>query len=108
MRRAELGHDKLVRRKAIMYYVYVLFSKKDKKLYVGLTNKLKRRKNEHDLGLVKSTCNRRPLALIYYEVYNNKTDAEKREKYLKGGNGRSQLKIQLLYCLTRLGYKYLN
>ncbi|MDQ5970881.1 MAG: putative endonuclease [Patescibacteria group bacterium] len=91
-----------------MHYVYILFSKKDKKLYIGSTSRLKKRKNEHDLGLVKSTCNRRPLILIYYEVYNNKVDAEKREKYLKGGNGRQSLKIQLVYSLSKLSYRYLN
>ena len=76
-------------------------------LYVGLTNDLKRRLAQHSRGETKSTQNRRPLKLIYYEVYSDKKDAERREKYLKGGNGRGQLKIQLQNCLKKLKYKYL-
>ncbi len=52
-----------------MYYVYLLFSDKDSKFYTGSTNDLKRRLQEHNVGNVKSTKHRRPLKLIYYEVY---------------------------------------
>ncbi|MFA7662558.1 MAG: GIY-YIG nuclease family protein [Patescibacteria group bacterium] len=90
-----------------MYYVYVLFSLKDRKLYVGSTQNLVRRIKQHKNGEVKSTTNRRPLSLIHYEAYLQKTDAERREKYFKGGNGRADLKIQLKDCLTILKYKYL-
>jgi len=77
-----------------MYYVYVLFSKKDLKLYVGYTQELKRRLHEHKSAQSKSTKHRLPLLLIYYETYLMESDAKRREKYLKGGNGRAQLKIQ--------------
>jgi putative endonuclease len=90
-----------------MYYVYILFSLKDRKLYTGYTSNIKRRIKQHKNGEAKSTVDRRPLKLIYYEVYLIKQDAEKREKYLKGGNGRSGLKIQLRECLKRYGYKFL-
>jgi len=90
-----------------MYYVYVLFSLKDRKFYIGFTRNLKVRITQHKNGYVKSTRNRKSLILIYYEVYIQKADAEKREKYLKGGNGRSSLKIQLRDCLTKLRYKHL-
>ena len=52
-----------------MHYVYLLFSDKDSKFYTGSTNDLKRRLYEHNSGNVRSTTNRRPLKLIYYEVY---------------------------------------
>jgi putative endonuclease len=90
-----------------MFYVYVLFSKKDRKLYIGLTHSLNRRLKEHKFGDVKSTKDRRPLILIYYECYTEKEDAERREKYLKGGNGRGQLKIQLQNNLKTIGYKFI-
>ena len=106
MSRAQLGHYNKIK-KSDMYYVYVLFSLKDRKLYTGYTKNLKIRLNEHLEGKAESTKNRRPIKLIYYEVYENKSDAEKREKYLKGGNGRAQLKIQLKNCLTKYKYKYL-
>ena len=91
-----------------MYYVYILFSLKDRKLYTGLTSNLKQRFKHYLAGEVKSTENRRPLKLIYYEVYSDKQDAERREKYLKGGNGRGQLKIQLQNCLRKFQYRYLS
>lgn len=40
-------------------------------------------------------------------MYLQKDDAERREKYLKGGNGRANLKIKLKNILTKLNYKYL-
>ena len=90
-----------------MYYIYILLSLKDQKLYVGFTKNLNKRLKQHKEGSVKSTKNRRPIILIYYEVYSQKIDAMRREKYLKGGNGRATLKIQLKNILTKLNYKYL-
>ncbi len=52
-----------------MYYVYVLKSIKDGKRYIGFTDNLERRISEHNYGKVKSTKNRRPLELIYFEEY---------------------------------------
>lgn len=66
-----------------MYYLYVLKSKKDEKLYTGSTNDLKRRLSEHNEGKVKSTKSRAPFALIYYEAYANEKDARRREFSLK-------------------------
>ena len=90
-----------------MYYVYILFSEKDKELYTGFSPDLKSRFKAHGNGFVKATKHRRPLKLIYYEAYVKELDARKREKYLKGGNGRGELKIQLKEILKELGYKYL-
>lgn len=90
-----------------MYYVYILFSKKDHRLYTGYTNDLKRRLHEHKNGQNIATKNRLPLLLIYYEFYIKQSDAKRREKYLKGGNGRAQLKIQLQDLLKELEYKNL-
>lgn len=90
-----------------MYYVYVLFSHKDRKLYIGYTNNLQRRFKQHQTGRVDATKFRLPVILIYYESYLRWSDAHRREKYLKGGNGRGQLKIQLQDILKSLGYRYL-
>ena len=51
-----------------MYYVYVLQSKKDMKLYTGFTKNLKLRFEQHQKGKVESTQDRRPFQLIYYEA----------------------------------------
>ena len=66
-----------------MFYVYILKSKKDNNFYIGSTNDLKRRINEHNSGLVFSTKSRMPFELVYYEAYKSEGDARKREKSLK-------------------------
>ena len=66
-----------------MYYLYLLRSKKDKRLYIGYTSNLKRRIEQHSNGEVISTKGRRPFELIYYEAYKSEKDGKKREKNLK-------------------------
>ena len=66
-----------------MFYVYVLRSLADKKLYIGSTRDLKRRLAEHNSGSSKSTKPRRPFELLYYEAYKAEADARSREKRLK-------------------------
>jgi len=83
-----------------MYYSYVLYSKKDKKLYVGYTQNLKLRFEQHCKGQVESTKNRRPLKLIYYEACLNQQDATKREKYFKTHYGRMFIKKRLKSYFT--------
>lgn len=90
------------------YYIYTLFSHKDKKFYTGFTIDLKNRLTEHSQGKVRSTKDRRPLLLIHYEYYIEKADAKTREVFLKSGFGRNQLKQSLKKTLNKLGYKYLN
>jgi len=90
-----------------MYYVYILFSGIDRQLYTGFTDNLRSRYKAHIGGFVRATKNRRPLRLIYYEAYSRESDARRREKYLKGGNGKVELKIQLKDILYELNYKNL-
>ncbi len=87
-----------------MFYVYILFSEKDKKLYTGYSPDLKSRIKKHQDGHVKATCYRRPLKLIYYEAYQEELDAKRREKYLKGGKGKSELRIQLREIFNKVNY----
>lgn len=99
-------NDAILYYKSIMFpkpfYVYVCLSLKDHKLYYGSTNNLERRLQEHNNGEVTSTKCRIPLKLIYYEVYENKTDARLRGKYLKsGGRAKANLKIQLTETLKK-------
>ena len=79
-----------------MYYVYILKSIKDKKLYIGYPNDLQRRIQEHMDGKVKSTKHRRQIELVYYEAYKSEEDAKEREKQLKYfGKAYSQLKRKI-------------
>jgi len=89
------------------FFVYVLFSFKDRKLYTGYSENINNRLKEHLKGRVKATKNRLPLKLIYYETYINKFDAKTREKFLKSGFGRNQLKKALGNELKKLKYKHL-
>ena len=74
---------------------YVLKSKKDGNFYIGFTTDLENRLNEHQKGLVKSTKNRRPFVLVYYEVSFNQMSAIHREKYLKTTYGHRYLKNRI-------------
>ena len=87
-----------------MYYVYVLISEKDRKLYIGSTPDIKIRILKHEKGYVKATKNRRPIKLIYFECYEQNDDAKKREIFLKGGKGHEELKIQLKKTLAKNKY----
>jgi putative endonuclease len=82
------------------YYVYVLISERDGDLYTGYTDDLKDRMNKHNNGEVKSTKNRTPLKLVYYEACLNQQDAIKREKYLKTTWGKRYIKSRLEQYLT--------
>lgn len=78
-----------------MFYVYVLQSKKDRKLYIGSTSNLQLRFKQHNQGKVSSTKYRQPLELIYYEAYKNETIARERERRLKSGKSHVALKKRL-------------
>jgi putative endonuclease len=70
-----------------MYYVYILKSLKDGKLYTGVTNNPDRRLQEHNGGKNAATRYRRPFILIYTECFASKSKALKRERYLKTPKG---------------------
>lgn len=84
------------------YYVYILYSLIDKGFYIGFTTNLKQRLIKHAKGEVTSTKFRRPLKLIHYEYFINEKDAKAREKFLKSGFGRKQLKEALKRTLEEL------
>ena len=78
-----------------MYYVYVLFSEKDKKFYTGYSSDLKTRVESHLKGSVSATRSRLPLKLVYYEAFSDETAARKQEIFYKTGQGRRVLKKRL-------------
>ena len=83
-----------------MFFVYVLYSLNDHGLYIGYTTDLRRRMQEHEEGLSKSTSWRRPLILAYYEAYFCQADAEGRERFLKSGAGRVYIRKQSRHFLA--------
>jgi putative endonuclease len=77
-----------------MHYTYLLLLTNGD-IYKGSTANLKRRIYDHQNGKVESTKNYRPVKLIHYECYRLKSDAQRREKYLKTTEGKKFLKQQL-------------
>ena len=75
-----------------MYSVYAIKSKDRNYIYVGLTNNLSRRLNEHNAGRNKTTRPYKPFFLIHVEEYETRMEARNREKYLKSGIGKDYLK----------------
>jgi putative endonuclease len=82
------------------HYVYILRSLADSNFYVGYTNDLKRRVFQHQAGLVRSTSERLPIDLVYYEACQSRADATKREKYLKTAWGKRYIKSRIADYLT--------
>lgn len=72
----------------------------DNNFYVGFTKNLKARFELHQTGKVKSTKNRIPFKLVYYEASFNINDALHREKYLKSTYGKRYIKNRLKNYLT--------
>ena len=82
-----------------MYYVYILKSDYDGKLYVGYTSDLRKRLQKHKYGNVAATKQRRPLKLVFYEAFNNKKDAMADERFFKTGYGREVLRNKIRNCI---------
>ena len=77
------------------YYVYILASKKNGTLYIGVTNKLERRIYEHKNGLVKGFTKKYKVhLLVYYEHFDDIQYAIIREKQMK--KWKRQWKINLI------------
>ena len=78
------------------YYTYVLHSPKYDKIYIGYTNNLQRRLYFHNKGIQGWTAKFIPWELVYYEEFNTKAEAMKREKELKSYRGRKYIREEIL------------
>ena len=77
-----------------MWYVYVLYSVGSGKSYVGFSNDVERRLFEHNVSESRGfTLRYRPWTLIMIESYATKQEAMTREKFLKSGRGREEIKL---------------
>ncbi|HPG12199.1 MAG TPA: GIY-YIG nuclease family protein [Chitinophagaceae bacterium] len=75
-----------------MFFVYVIRSDADGRFYVGMTQSVNNRLNQHNKGRVFSTKGYLPWQLFFVESFTNRPDARKREKYLKSGIGKEYIK----------------
>ncbi|HUD44752.1 MAG TPA: GIY-YIG nuclease family protein [Patescibacteria group bacterium] len=75
------------------YYVYIL-TNKSHTLYVGVTNNLPRRLQEHSLKLMSSFTKRYKIdKLIYCEIFENVYDAISAEKKIKGWTRKKKIEL---------------
>jgi len=77
------------------HYVYILRSINYKRHYVGYTINIERRVSEHNNGNTKSTRPFKPWKLIYFEEFDDKSKAYKREWHLKHSRGYKE-KIEII------------
>ncbi|MDO8488547.1 MAG: GIY-YIG nuclease family protein [Candidatus Omnitrophota bacterium] len=70
-----------------MYYVYVFRSLKDGKHYIGYTNNLERRLQDHNRGKSRSVRHRAPFELIYHEKCLTRLEAIRKERQIKSYKG---------------------
>ncbi len=76
-----------------MWFVYFLKTdRKENWYYVGSTNNLERRLDEHNAGEVTSTKAYMPYTIIYIEEFKTEPEAREREKYFKRWDGRIEKK----------------
>ena len=79
-----------------MFFAYVLQNQRSGKFYTGHTADLAQRIGQHNRGITKSTKNRGNWKLIYHESFATKAEAMRREKYLKTGKGREEIRSKLV------------
>ena len=73
------------------YSVYVLWSEKIKRRYVGATSDVLTRLTQHNKGMTPYTSTGMPWTLLYTEQYATLSTARQRERFLKSGAGREFL-----------------
>jgi putative DNA methylase len=81
------------------FFAYIIRCADDS-FYVGQTDDLARRWEQHQRGEVSWTAPRRPLELVHWERFDTREDAVKRESDLKTGFGRTWIKRE--YAAGRL------
>ncbi|MDD7467152.1 MAG: GIY-YIG nuclease family protein [Floccifex porci] len=89
-----------------MYYVYILECC-DKSLYTGYTNHLEKRIKAHNEGKgAKYTKGRRPVSLVYFETFQTKSEALKREYAIKQFSRKKKLELIKSSILNPINDKF--
>jgi putative endonuclease len=74
-----------------MFFTYIIFSNTLDKFYIGSTENLKDRLLRHNRGCTKFTSKANDWKLVYFEVFNSKSDAIKREFDIKNKKSRKYI-----------------
>jgi len=83
-----------------MHYVYYL-KMCSGQIYTGSTSNLRDRILEHNRGNVTTTSKYLPVILIGYESYLLKSDAQRREKFMKTTEGKRLFRQQYRDVLSK-------
>ena len=78
-----------------MYFVYILYSKTVDKYYVGYTNNLEHRLEQHNSSHKGFTSQSNDWEIAYSEEYESKQDAMQREKVIKSWKSRKRIEMLL-------------
>lgn len=87
----------------VNHCVYALYSMRDQSVYVGYTENLRLRLGQHRRGEVPSTRMQRPWQMIFCEYFVARSDAMRREAYLKTPAGERSLRFNLAESLQIAG-----
>ena len=84
----------------MVFTVYVLQSQSSGKIYIGQTTNLERRILQHnDLHYTRTKHTKRnsgPWQLVHSEICSSRSEAMKRERALKTGQGRAWIHQQII------------
>ncbi len=81
------------------YYIYIMTNKRNTVLYTGVTNDLIKGVYEHKSKLVEGFTKKYNInKLVYFEMYENPSEAIAREKQIKAGS--RQKKINLINTIN--------
>ncbi|SMO52117.1 putative endonuclease [Saccharicrinis carchari] len=78
------------------HFVYIIHSQSKDRYYIGSCADIKKRIDRHNAGATPSTKPHRPWTVVYSEVFPNKSDAFKREIYIKRMKSRKYIEKLIL------------
>ena len=70
------------------FTVYLIQSEKDDSFYIGFTSNIEQRLSYHNLGKSRYTSRKMPWRLVYTEEFSTRSEAVKRERFLKKQKNR--------------------
>ena len=76
-----------------MWYVYIIYSEKIDRFYVGYTDNLEWRLQRHNEGWGKFTKRGVPWLIVYSEVFQSKPEAIRREREIKAKKSRKYIEF---------------
>ena len=75
----------------MFFFMYIIYSEKRDRYYIGYTGDLETRVEKHNLGATRSTRSGIPWILVYSEEFENKSDVIKRELAIKRKKSRKYI-----------------